>query len=165
MESLFDSPFVPAGAACAAVGLIVGLLARLVRLSWPAGLAAALVFLTGYYLTYNKIPAFPPMGSTSKIFYIVIFASLAGLVFDGMETRLPASPVGRGVIALLTSGAIAIWIGLPRFAEAGPGFWLLLAALALGGGLLLWRVASLRADDPPAGRRSEPRCPGIPHRP
>lgn len=147
MESLLDSPFAPIGAACLAVALAFGLLARALRFAWPANLVAPLVFLTGYYLTYNKIPSFPPAGSTNKIFYVVIAAALLGLALDVLAERWASSRAGRIVVGAAASVAVVAWIGLPRLAGADADLWALIAALALGGALLLWRVASLGAPD------------------
>ena len=148
MDSLLDSPFVPTVAACVVAGLLLSLLARLTRALWLAGLVAPVVFLASYYETYNKIPAFPPAGSTNKIFYVVLAATLAGLVFDLLAPPRIAAGAVRWVVLLAASLLIVVWIGLPRFADAAPALAVVVAALVAGGTLVLWRLASVDDAEP-----------------
>ena len=80
MGSSLDSPFSPSSEPASSPALTFSLLARLVRTPWPASLVAPIVFIVAYYLTYDKNPTFPPVGATNKIFYIVLAATLAGLL-------------------------------------------------------------------------------------
>ena len=148
MESLLDSPFALPMGACVAIALAFGLLSRLTRLAWPAGVVATLVFVAAYYLTYNKIPPFPPVGSANKIFYVSLAGAVLGVALDTLAKRFAAAATGRAIVALSAALAIAVWLGLPRFASAAPQFWLLLAALALGGALVLFRLAELGRESP-----------------
>jgi hypothetical protein len=107
---------------------------------------APIVFMVAYYLTYDKIPTFPPAGATNKIFYIVLAASLAGLLYD----LLPAfgfdnSHARLTVLLAAASLLIATWIGLPRFSDMDIILVLIVAALGLGGALVLWRLATADA--------------------
>ena len=108
---------------------------------WPAGLVAPVVFLVAYYLTYAKIPTFPPAGAVNKIFYIVLAAALAGLLYDLIAPPRFTEAGGRLILLLTASLLIAIWISLPRFAATDAMLLLIVAALVLGGTLLLWRLA------------------------
>ncbi len=150
MTFLLDSPFSAVVGSCLAAGLVLSLLARLVHGPWVAGLVAPIVFLLAYYLTYGKIPAFPPVGATNKIFYIVLIATLAGLLFDLLMPSRLADAGGRLAVLLLASLLIAIWIGLPRFTAMDAPLLLTIVALILGGTLALWRVATMDAAEPDA---------------
>jgi hypothetical protein len=142
MGSLLDSPFSPVIGACLVTGLALSLLTRLVRVPWPAGLVAPVVFLVAYYLTYAQIPMFPPAGAVNKIFYIVLAAALAGLLYDLIAPPRFTEAGGRLIVLLTASLLIAVWIGLPRFAATDATLLLIVAALVLGGTLLLWRLAT-----------------------
>jgi hypothetical protein len=146
MGSLLDSPFSPVVGICLVTGLTLSLLARLVRAPWPACLVAPIVFMVAYYLTYDKIPTFPPVGATNKIFYIVLAASLAGLLYDLMRPFGFANSGGRLIVLLAAASLlIATWIGLPRFSDTDTILVLIVAALVLGGALVLWRLATADA--------------------
>lgn len=148
-DLLRDSPFTPIVAACLAVGLVLALLARGSARSWPAGIAAPAVFLVGYYLTYNKIPDFPPVGSTNKLFYVALIAGAIGLLLDLLPRAANSS--ARAAFALLAAPLIAVWIGLPRLTEPTSDTLATIAALALGGAWVVWRLADLGAASPRDG--------------
>jgi hypothetical protein len=147
MGSSLDSPFSPVIGTCLVAGLTFSLLARLVRTPWPASLVAPIVFIVAYYLTYDKIPTFPPVGATNKIFYIVLAATLAGLLCDLLASFGFAGSDGRLTTVLLATASllVAIWIGLPRFSDTDVGLVLTIVALVLGGTLVLWRLATIDA--------------------
>ena len=108
---------------------------------------APIVFIVAYYLTYDKIPTFPPVGAANKIFYIVLAATLAGLLCD-LLASLGFAERGRSPDDRVTGTAsllVAIWIGLPRFSATDVGLVLTIAALVLGGTLVLWRLATIDA--------------------
>jgi hypothetical protein len=151
METLLDGPFASTVIACLVAGLALSLLARAVRLPWPADLVAPLVFLVAYYQTYGKIPAFPPLGSTNKIFFVVLAATLIGLAVDFFVQPRVSGVAWRSIIPFMASLLIAVWIGQPRFAEAGIAFAAPLAALVLGGTVVLWRLVMLGAASPEGG--------------
>jgi hypothetical protein len=139
---LLDSPFSPVIGTCLFAGLVLSLAARLAQGPWIASLVAPIVFLLAYYFTYEKIPAFPPSGATNKIFYIVLAATLAGLLFDLLMPSRLAEAGGRLAILFMASLLIALWIALPRFTAVDAPLLLTVAALMLGGTLALWRVAT-----------------------
>ena len=145
MGSLLDSPFSPVVGACLFIGLAFSLFARLVRTPWPASLAAPIVFIVAYYLTYDKIPTFPPVGATNKIFYIVLAAALAGLLYDLLAPSGFAGSDGRLMTVLMATASllVATWIGLPRFSDTDASLVLTIVALVLGGTLVLWRLATV----------------------
>jgi hypothetical protein len=96
MKDLLDSPFTPTIVACLIAGLAVGGAARLLRSALLANLAAPVTFLVAYYETYNKIPSFPPVGSTNKIFYIAIAAAAIGVALD-LLARGACAAADRGL--------------------------------------------------------------------
>ena len=114
-----------------------------------------LVFLVGYVFTYQKVPGFPPVGSTNKIFYIAVFGALAGFVLDLAASQSLAArgtvAALRGVAWVVVPLAIALWIALPRLAAPDVSLWLSLAGLALGGIAMLWRLDVLAAARPSEG--------------
>jgi hypothetical protein len=143
---LLNSPFSPVVGICLVTGLTLSLLARLVRGPWATQLVAPIVFMVAYYLTYDKIPTFPPAGATNKIFYIVLAASLAGLLYDLLPPFGFANSSGRLIVLLVAASVlIATWIGVPRFSDMDIILVLIVAALGLGGALVLWRLATADA--------------------
>lgn len=146
MEDLLDSPFTPTIVACLIAGLAVGGAARLLRSALLANLAAPVTFLVAYYETYNKIPSFPPVGSTNKIFYIAIAAAAIGVALD-----LLALPRLARLVLVAAPLPIAAWIALPRFTDPSMLFVLSFAAIVVGGAVLLWRIAALADASPPDG--------------
>jgi hypothetical protein len=151
MDTLFDSPFTPALLAGSLVGLVLSMLARLWQSPVSANLVPPAVFLAAYYETYAKIPDFPPVGSTNKVFYAALGGAVVGLVLDLLaERRAIQGVVGRAAIVVVAV-LIALWIALPRLASADTGLLVLLACVMLGGAVLLLLVAALAAADPPAG--------------
>lgn len=147
MASLIDTPFLPTVVACLAAGLVLGLLARLATSPLPASLIPAVVFLAAYVTTYQKVPGFPPVGSTNKIFYVAVFGTALGLLVDLLA--LTGRAGGRLAGALARLGALAVpiaiaaWIALPRFVNPDPEFLLPFAALVIGGAAALWRLWSV----------------------
>src|SRR5687768_2453865 len=51
-------------------------LARLTDLLMPAALLAA------YWLTYNKVPPFPPVGAVNKVFYVIAVGTAIGFAAE-----------------------------------------------------------------------------------
>lgn len=151
MSSLIDNPFAPTILACLAVGLAVSLLARLSASALGASLVAPIVFIVGYVSIYQKLPGFPPVGSTSKIFFVAVIGTIAGLALDLVSRPKQAGRRGtlrlRRLCEIAAPAAAAVWIGLPRFAEPTPGFQLTLAALVVGGAVTLWRLDAVASAD------------------
>lgn len=77
-----------------------------------AGLGLALAVLASYWATF-RVPAFPPVGATNKLFYIVLIATIAGLAADLMAREGWA---GR-TVALLAGPFAALWIGAEKGLE------------------------------------------------
>jgi predicted neutral ceramidase superfamily lipid hydrolase len=135
---LFDNPIVLTVALCFGAGLVAAAIARGLG-ARAAGLAPAAVFFTGYVATYQKIPPFPPVGSTNKVFYAALAAAIVGLVLDVVPRLRPLVRL-LGPAAVV---AIVLWIAVPRFAEPDADLYLTLAALCLGAGAALWRLATV----------------------
>jgi hypothetical protein len=78
-----------------------------------AGLALALAVLASYWATF-RVPAFPPVGATNKLFYIVLFATIAGFTADLIARE---GWMGR-TVASLAGPFAALWIGLEKGLDA-----------------------------------------------
>jgi hypothetical protein len=153
MELLSDNPFAPILIACVLSALALAAVARLDDGPGPASLVAPAIFLVAYWESYRRVPAFPPVGATNKIFYAALIAGLLGIGLDLLAPRLPPRRARqvRGLALLLVPLLIALWIALPRFAAADGAFVTMLVALVLGGTLLLSRVAALATAALPDG--------------
>lgn len=135
---LFENPIVLTVAICFGVGLVAGGIARALP-GRVAGIAAALVFFAGYVSTYQKVPPFPPVGSTNKVFYAALGAAIVGLALDLVPRLRPLTrPLGAAVAV-----AIVAWIAVPRFNAADMAVYLAVAAVALGAAAALWRLAAV----------------------
>jgi hypothetical protein len=135
---LFDNPIVLTVAICFGVGLIAAAVTRPLG-ARAAGLAAAAVFFAAYGATYQKIPPFPPVGSTNKVFYAALGAAIVGLILDLLPRLRPlARPLGAAVAV-----AVILWIAVPRFAEPDTALYVTLAAFGLGAAAALWRLAAV----------------------
>ena len=71
MDLILNNPFAPVLAACLATAVVLAAAARLIGSAWVGTLAAPVVFLVGYVLTYQKIrrsrrPGPPTRCSTSR---------------------------------------------------------------------------------------------------
>ena len=53
-----------------------------------ATLAAPVVFLVSYVVTYQKIPPFPPLGAANKVFYVALAATLGASALEAFA-RVP----------------------------------------------------------------------------
>lgn len=81
-------------------------LARLTDLLMPAALLAA------YWLTYNKVPTFPPVGAVNKVFYVIAVGTAIGIAAE------IAAPRAVRLLALLQPVAAAFYVGSPRLGTA-----------------------------------------------
>jgi hypothetical protein len=134
---MLDNPIAWAAVVCFLVGLLWSAAARLVSVTWLGSLAPPIVFLTSYVLSYQQVPPFPPVGATSKIFYLALGGGVFGVLLD----LLPQVENVKKACAVLAPLLIVAWIGLPRFARMidldllGTSL-----ALWLGGAGVLWRL-------------------------
>lgn len=155
MAALIDNPFAPTLLACLVAGLGLSLLARLSTSPLPASVVVSVVFLVAYVSVYQNVPGFPPIGSTNKIFFVAVAGMAAGIVVDVVtfSNRLAGRPVRwlRRFCEIAGPPAVAIWIGLPRFADPSAEFLLALAALAISGIAVLWRLDAVATADRPDG--------------
>ena len=119
--------------------------ARLIGSACVATLAAPVVFLVGYVLTYQKIPPFPPAGAANKVFYVALVATLAAAAARRWRAfRALRSP---GPLSLLA----AVWIGSTKLADPDATTLTILVALVVGGGVALWGLDRLATLAPPFG--------------
>ncbi len=81
-------------------------LARLTDFLMPAALLAA------YWLTYNKVPPFPPVGAVNKAFYVIAVGTAIGFAAE------IAAPRAVRLLALLQPVAAAFYVGAPRLGVA-----------------------------------------------
>jgi hypothetical protein len=139
---LADNPLILPTLACLLAGVAFAGLVRLAHAPrFGAGLPA-LVFLVGYVVVYAKIPAFPPIGATNKLFYIGLAGFLLALTAG--RVRHPA------LLAAAVLGAL-LWIAAPRFAAPDAGLYPALLLLWLGGTVVLWRLQAVGAASPAQG--------------
>ncbi|MFD2055805.1 hypothetical protein ACFSQT_22895 [Mesorhizobium calcicola] len=89
-------------------------------------------FLVAYWLVYNKVPSFPPVGAVNKIFYIAAIGTVLGVLADLAGHRW----LGRALI-LLQPVASAAFIGAALLPDAV----LEVAAAALSGLLVMYLVS------------------------
>lgn len=144
MAGLLDNPFAPTLLGCLAAGLLLSLLARLSATAIPASLVAPAVFLVGYVSIYQRVPGFPPVGSTSKVFYVAVIGTAVGLALDlGSRFRPGAALRLRRGCEVAAPAAVAAWIGLPRLADATPDFLVTVVSLAIGGAVTLRRLDAI----------------------
>jgi hypothetical protein len=97
------------------------------ELPWPAA------FLGAYYLVYNKVPAFPPVGAVNKIFFLVLAGASLGVVADLLKM-----PLLSRALVLLQPIAAAAYIGAVRLKD-GPFEVIIAAACGLLAMVLLSR--------------------------
>ena len=115
-----------------AAGLLAFVLAGLMR--WRrtrpvlADLLVPTFLLVGYWITYNKIPPFPPVGAVNKVFYVIAGGAVLGLVLN-LTGRLQ---LVRALLVLLPVVS-AVYLGITRLTVAP----LEVAAAALLGALAL----------------------------
>jgi hypothetical protein len=143
---MLENPIILAALICFLLGLVLSGLARVVPDSTIASAVLPIIFLASYIITYQQVPAFPPIGSTNKIFYIALVAALVGLVLD----LLPRTANYRKLLAVIMPLLIVGWIGFPRFAKLDIELMATTLGLWLGGTALLWRletVATTQAND------------------
>ncbi len=147
MEWLPDNPFVPIVLACVLAAVALSLLAFLIKSDFVASAAPPAIFLIGYYATYQKAPPFPPIGSTNKIFYIALLATLGGFVLD----RIAVGPLPRAAASLVVSLLAAAWIAYARLDSPDAELIVTGGAVILVGALILWRVGMIAMAVEPAG--------------
>jgi hypothetical protein len=141
---MLDNPIALAALICFLLGVLLSGLARIVRYSAVTSIVLPIVFLASYIVTYQQVPPFPPVGSTNKIFYIALAATLAGLVLD----LLPGTAVYRRVLAVILPLLIVGWIGFPRFAKPNLELIATASGLSLGGIAVLWRLDTVATASP-----------------
>ena len=110
---MLENPIALAALICFMLGLALSSVVRIFRCSTVASTVLPIIFLASYVVTYQQVPAFPPVGSTNKIFYIALAATVVGLVVD----LLPRTATDRRLLAVITPLRIVGWIGYPRFAK------------------------------------------------
>ena len=132
MDLIVNNPFAPILAACLVAALVLAVISRLTQLRWVATLAAPVVFLVAYVATYQKVPPFPPVGASNKVFYVALVVMLGAGVLDAIG-KLPR-PALAGAASLLAAG----WIGSSKLADPDSTTLFLFAALSGGGGVALW---------------------------
>jgi hypothetical protein len=100
-------------AAVAAALFVLSAALRFTRVDkiWT-GLFVPAAFLGAYWLTYNKIPSFPPVGAVNKVFYVAAVGTLVGLGLDALR-----KPFLSRVAILAQPIAIAFYIGQARLED------------------------------------------------
>ena len=153
MNNLLNSPFMPILAPCVGAGAVLGIAARLPKLAFLARLAPPILFLLAFYMTYQQVPDFPPIGAPNKIFYVALFATVLGALVDIATSRSSGaqSSTRHVFAAALVAISAAFWIAQPRFADPDLAFALTFMGLALGAAATLWRLTIIADAAPPKG--------------
>lgn len=91
-------------------------------------------FLVAYWLVYNKVPSFPPVGAVNKIFFVAVIGTALGVLVEAIRR----GGFGRALV-LAQPIASAAYIGTSRLPDALPevavaALWGLLAMYGLSGG-------------------------------
>ena len=121
-------------------GIFASGLMRWRRLMRPTDLLMPVALLAAYWLVYNKVPAFPPVGAVNKVFYVIVIGTAVGFAVEIAAQRAVR------VVSLFQPVAAAVYIGLPRL---GVATWEV-AAAATAGAAIMWlilRGASVRTED------------------
>ena len=134
MEWLGSNPFVPVIAISAATAAVFAVAIAWTQSRALGAIAAPVVFLVAYYLTYQKIPPFPPAGAANKVFYVGLIAALGAIALDA----LPRDPVPAWAKAALAALLGVLWIGSSQWGHADLQFVAMSLALLVGGALALW---------------------------
>lgn len=132
-----------------AVGFLLALILRLLGGAvWGNRLAAAGIgagFFVAYYLIHNGVPAFPPVATAQKMFYVAAASLALGFLLD----LAGAARAGGHLFAFVVPVAALYWMRQPQIA-AGPDGALIatLAVLFLASIIVYWRqAASARGAD------------------
>jgi hypothetical protein len=133
---MLENPIAFAALICFVLGLVLSGLVRMIESSAVASTALPIIFLASYVVTYQQVPPFPPVGSTNKIFYVAVAATIAGLVLD----LLPRAAIYRRLLTVVMPLLIVGWISFPRFAKPDIELIATCLGLWLGGIALLWRL-------------------------
>ena len=96
-----------------AVTVVLSGMLRWRNIVLPTDLLLPAAFLGSYWLTYNKVPTFPPVGAVNKIFYLVLIGILVGMAADLLKL-----PRLVHMLALCQPVATALYIGAPRLSVA-----------------------------------------------
>src|SRR3954447_16908797 len=105
---MLENPIEAAVLLCFSIGVVGSGLVRLGPLLGSP--VAALGFLASYVLSYAQVPPFPPVGAVSKMFYIMLAPTLAGLVLD----VLPGVDSLKKAVLVLAPLLSVVWIAFPR---------------------------------------------------
>lgn len=112
------------------VGVFASGLMRWRGLMRLTDLLMSVALLAAYWLVYNKVPAFPPVGAVNKIFYVIVVGTAVGFAVE-----IAARPALR-LVSLFQPLAAAFYIGLPRL---GVAPWEVVAA-AVAGVAMMWLI-------------------------
>jgi hypothetical protein len=154
MDNLLNSPMTSILALCAGAGTFFGIATSFSKLAFLARFVPPVLFLLAYYLLYQQVPDFPPIGATNKIFYVALFATALGALIDiatPHTSEKRSSSTRHLFAAALVSFGAAFWIGEPRFANADVGFALAFVSLTFGATATLWRLTLIADAAPPKG--------------
>ena len=147
MELIIGNPFFPIVFACALFAAAFGIAAFVAKSAFIGSIAPPTIFLIAYYMTYQKIPGFPPIGASNKVFYVVPIATIGAFVLE----KVPAALSPRAVAAVAVSLLATVWIGYVRVSATDLELLATAGALLLVGALVLWRMDAIVIDPGPAG--------------
>ena len=134
LDWILNNPFLPSIVASAATAAVFALAIHFTKYGALGAIAAPFAFLVAYYLTYQKIPPFPPAGAANKVFYVGLVAAVLAI---GVEA-IPRDPIPAWTKAAAAALLGIVWIGSSQWGRADLEFVAISLALFLGGGVALW---------------------------
>jgi hypothetical protein len=128
-----------------AVGFLLALVLRIVGGNRLAALGIGAAFFATYYINHSGVPAFPPVATAQKMFYV----AAAGLALGGVLDLAGAARAGGHFFAFVVPVAALAWMRWPQL-TAGPSGALIatLVVLFFASIVVYWRqAASARGSD------------------
>jgi hypothetical protein len=144
-ENLLADPVGQTAIVPFAIGFLLALILRIVGLRALAALGIGAAFFATYYIIHSGVPAFPPVATAQKLFYVAAAGLALGLVLD----LAGAARSGGHLFAFVVPIAALAWMRWPQL-MAGPGGALIatLVVLFLASIVVYWRqAASARGAD------------------
>ena len=147
MDLIVNNPLFPVLSVCAVVAIGLAIAAWITRSAWLSTVAAPIVFLVAWVVTYRRVPTFPPVDASDTIFSVALAATVGVLALD-LFVRVPRwldpftsrhgafVPVPRVMMAVMTALLAAAWTGWSKLGAETT--MLPFLGLVLGGGFALW---------------------------
>jgi hypothetical protein len=144
-ENLLADPVGQTAIVPFAIGFLLALILRIAGLRSLAALGIGAAFFATYCIIHSGVPAFPPVATAQKLFYVAAAGLALGLVLD----LAGAARSGGHLFAFVVPIAALAWMRWPQL-MAGPDSVLVatLVVLFLASIVVYWRqAASARGSD------------------